>query len=171
MVRTPVVTVTELGSFCMKPSLFINPSKEAVGRALDSWRWLPIEGRTPVLVTAFGDIFFEGNDGIWFLDTLEGTLEKVCVTREELSGILASEEAEDRYCLAGFVERAHREGMVLGDAQCYDFTLHPVVGGKIEYSNIQPRDFVLAVHIAGQLHEHVRDLPPGIKISHFVFKQ
>jgi hypothetical protein len=155
----------------MSPSLFINPSGEAIQRALDSWQWLPIQGRKPVLVTAFGDIFFEGDDGIWFLDTLEGAFQRVCDTREELEVVLSSEGAADRYCLAGFVERAHREGMVLANEQCYDFTLHPVVGGKIEYSNIQPRDFVLAVHIAGQLHEQSRHLPPGARISRFVFKE
>jgi len=138
----------------MKPDLFITPSREAIKRALESWQWLPIKGREPILVTVFGDMFFEGDDGIWFLDTLVGTVQRVCTTRAELERLLATTEAEDLYCLAGFVERARREGMILRDGECYDYTLHPVIGGKIEYANIQSRDFVLAVHIAGQLHEH-----------------
>src|SRR5262249_38386074 len=134
------------------PALVIDPPREAIERALESWQWLPIQGREPVLVTAFGDIFFAAKDGVWFLDTLEGTFQQVCSTRAELEELLNTTEGEDRYCLAGFVERARREGMRLGDGECYDFTLAPVVGGKLEYANIQPRDFVVAVHIAGQLH-------------------
>ena len=90
----------------MKPTLVITPPREAIERALESWHWLPINGRAPVLVTAFGDIFFEGQDGIWFLDTLEGTIQRVCTTRAELEELLATTEAEDRYCLA--VRRASK---------------------------------------------------------------
>src|SRR6185369_16411754 len=155
----------------MNPTLVINPPREAIERALESWNWLPIEGREPVLVTAFGDIFFAGKDGVWFLDTLEGVLQRVCSTRAELAALLATTAGEDRYCLAGFVERACREGMTLGPDQCYDFTLHPVAGGRLEYANIQPRDFVLAVHVAGQLHEQARHFPPGTRITRFVLKE
>ena len=153
------------------PSLVITPPREAIERALESWQWLPIRGREPILVTSFGDIFFEGEDGIWFLDTLEGTIQRACATRSELEALLATTEAQDRYCLAGFVERARREGMLLKDGESYDFTLPPVVGGKIEYENIQPRDFVVAVHIAGQLHEQIRQYPDGSKITRFILKK
>ncbi len=152
----------------MNPALVITPPREAIERALESWQWLPIQGREPVLVTAFGDIFFAAKDGVWFLDTLEGTFQRVCSTHAELEEILATAEGEDHYCLAGFVERACREGAVLRDGQCYDFTLHPVVGGKLEYANVQPRDFVVAVHIAGQLHQQAKQFPPGTKINRFV---
>jgi hypothetical protein len=157
--------------FCMNPALFIHPAREAIERATQSWQWLPIDGREPLLVTAFGDIFFTGEDGVWFLDTLGGTFDRICSTRAELEELLASTERQDRYCLAGFVERACREGMTLRDGQCYDFKMNPVVGGEIEYANIQPRDFVVAVHIAGQLHEQIRQFPPGTKITRFVPKE
>jgi hypothetical protein len=149
----------------------ITPQRKAIEQALDAWQWLPIQGREPVLVTAFGDIFFSGNDGIWFLDTLEGTFQRVCSTRTELEQLLATTEGESRYFLAGFVERACREGMTLRDGECYDFTLHPALGGKLEYGNIQPRDFVVAVHIAGQIHDQIRHVPPGTKISGFVMNE
>lgn len=155
----------------MNPTFVVTPSHETIARALESWQWLPIQHREPILVTAFGNIFFAGTDGVWFLDTLDGTLQRVCSTRVELEQLLATKEGEDRYFLAGFVERACREGMTLRDGECYDFTIAPVVGGKLEYANIQRRDFVVAVHIAGQLHEQVRHFPAGTKITGFVLNE
>lgn len=146
---------------------YIEPTSEDISRALDSWDWLPIASKQPILVTAFGDIFLSAPDGIWFLDTLEGKLNRVCQTREELSQILQTEDGENHYLFAGFVERAHREGLTLGDDQCYDFKVNPVVGGKIEFENIEPANFVVAVNMAGQLHEQVRDLPEGTPITGF----
>lgn len=149
---------------------FITPNDIDITRALESWHWLPIKSKKPVLVTAFGDIFLESNDGIWFLDTLEGKLLRICDTTQELENLLRTEEGENHYLFAGFVERAHREGMRLGDGQCYDFRVNPVVGGKIEYENIEPRNFVVAVNLAGQLHEQTRHMAPGTKITGFTVK-
>jgi len=38
---------------------------------------------------------------------------------------------------------------------------------KSETGHLSAMDFVLAVDIAGQLHEQIRDLPPGTKVSGF----
>jgi len=59
--------------------------------------------------------------------------------------------------------------MALAAADVYSFTVPPVLGGQIELSNVEVADFVVAVNIAGQLHQHVRDLPPGSKISELAF--
>ena len=153
----------------MNSKFVITPTREAIAQALDAWQWLPIGTRQPILVAAFGDIFFEGQDGVWFLDTLEGNLNRVCTTRLELEKLLSTNEGENQYFLAGFVERAHREGMILTEGECYNFKLHPAVGGKLEYDNLEPRDFVVSVHIAGQIHDQNRRFPSGTKITRFVF--
>ncbi|MGH9125022.1 MAG: hypothetical protein ACRDZ8_09905 [Acidimicrobiales bacterium] len=41
----------------------------------------------------------------------------------------------------------------------------PVLGGKLDVSNIPLRNFVVAVNLAEQLHSQVRTLPPGTRIS------
>lgn len=146
---------------------YIEPSPEELSRALDAWQWLPIQLKQPILVTAFGDIFFSAGDGIWFLDTLEGCLTKICDTKDELTSLLGTTEGENQYLFAGFVERAHREGMILNSGESYDFKLSPVIGGKIEYENVAPRNFVVAVNVAGQLHERIKGMPEGSKITGF----
>jgi len=148
-------------------SFYINPSSSEVEAALESWHWLPIHSKQPILVTAFGDIFLEGDGGIWFLDTLEGELNKVASNKDELDGVLATEDGESRFLLSGFVERAHREELTLSDGQCFSFKTAPVAGGAIEFENIEPRNFVVAVNLAGQLHSQAKGWPTGFRVSGF----
>ncbi|NQU25363.1 MAG: hypothetical protein HQ567_29105 [Candidatus Nealsonbacteria bacterium] len=146
---------------------FIQPSDDEISRALEAWQWLPIGTKKPILVTAFGDMFLAGDQGVWFLDTIEGNLKRICETEDELRETLETEDGQNHYLLAGFVERAQREDMTLADGQCYDFKLNPVVGGKIEYDNVEVQDFVVAMNIAGQLHGQVRGMPNGARVSGF----
>jgi len=148
---------------------FIQPAPGVIERALESWAWVGIGNKRPLSVTAFGDVFFEAPDGVWFLDgSLEGKLSRVCSTPEELKKALGTEESQDHFLLGGFIERALSEGLRLGPNECYDFKIHPRVGGKIAFENIEKRGFVVTLHIRGQLHDQVRHLKPGTKISKFV---
>ena len=147
---------------------FITPKPEVLADALEAWSWIGVAGKQPFLVTAFADVFFKSDDGVWFLDTLEGKLKKICQTKEELDRILANEEGKDLYLLSGFVDRAVRESMVLKEDECYDFKIHPIVGGAIDYSNVRKMSFLVALHLRGQLHDQVRHMKPGTKISKFV---
>lgn len=144
---------------------FINPPIDKIKRALESWHWIGLEGKEPVKVTAFGDVFLQDKKGIWFLDTIEGTLKEVCNSLNELDDIIKSEANQDHYLLAGFVIRAINEGMLLDEGQCYDFKINPVLGGKIEFENIDRQDFVVAINLAGQLHDQIRFLPKGTLIN------
>jgi len=145
----------------------IEPRREDIRRALEDWQWIGIGDREPILVTAFADIFFSSADGIWFLDTLEGTFERTHDSREQLERALSAEEGRDHYLFGGFVDRAVESGLRLRPAECYDFKLHPKVGGAIEYENVEVRDFVVALSIRGQIHGQLRDLPDGTRISKF----
>jgi hypothetical protein len=37
----------------------------------------------------------------------------------------------------------------------------------MEYDNIEPRNFVVAVNMAGQLHDQTRKMPDGARITGF----
>lgn len=149
---------------------FISPSPDSIDRALDSWAWIGIGSRKVIAVTAFADVFFQSDDGIWFLDTLRGELQHAFQTNEEFKQVLATEEGQDHYLFAAFVDRAIREEGQLDRTQCLDFKFHPSVGGPVDYSNVERSDFVVALNLRGQLHEQIRDLPPGTAISGFTFK-
>ncbi|MCR9118414.1 MAG: DUF1851 domain-containing protein [bacterium] len=148
-----------------EPTFIINPGPEKIEAALESWQWLPISGKEVAVITSFGDLFLQDAKGIWFLDTLDGSLNLVCRSIEDLEALLNTEAGQDQYLLAGLVLAATDQEMLLEPGQCYDFEINPVLGGAMEIENVEVQDFVVAVNIAGQIHEQVKDLPPGAPVS------
>ena len=148
----------------------IDVTADEVMRALEPWDWLNFNGLEPFLVSSFGDIFFEDRRGVFFLDTVEGTLERIAVDRTELAALLSSETGKDTYLLDGLAIGAEQRGMHLQRGECYDFAHPPCLGGEISLDNVHKMTFLLKVHLAGQVHKQVKDLPPGTVITEFVTK-
>jgi hypothetical protein len=142
-------------------------SPDRFGHALESWAWLDLGSKTPVLATLFGDVFFEVGGSYWFLDTTEGSLTARWENRESFKANLDTEDGQDSYLLGGLAMAADRAGLVLGADQVYDFKVPPIHGGQFAIDNILPMDFVASLHIAGQLLRQVKSLPPGTKITGF----
>jgi hypothetical protein len=140
---------------------------EQYARALESWAWIGLEDKAPLFTSPFGDVFFRGPDGLWWLDTLEGHLTQPWATPSDLQAVLNTPEGQDQYLLAGLAFAAERQGLVPLDAQVYGFKTPPVLGGAVEVDNVEVIDFVVCVNIAGQLHDQIRALPPGTRISGF----
>jgi hypothetical protein len=70
-------------------------SPDTYTRALESWSWLHLDGKVPVLASLFGDIFLQDPTGYWFLDSVEGQLTLIAATRDELQAILGTEAGQD----------------------------------------------------------------------------
>lgn len=138
---------------------------ETYAEALESWSWLPLGDKRPVQATVFGDVFLQDSEGYWFLDSLEGKLTRVSETQEELQELLSTPEGQDRYLMAGLADAAELKGLRLQPSEVFDFTKPPVLGGRFEVENLKPNDFVVSLNISGQIHDQVRKLPPGTKIS------
>ena len=142
-------------------------TEEQYARALESWAWIGLEGKIPRFTSLFGDVFFEADDGWWFLSTLEGTLERRWSTLDELKAVLATEDGADEFLLAGLAIGAAERGPERGEGQVWDFVPPPILGGEITVESLKAFDFVIALHLGGQLHGQVRDLPPGTRVSGF----
>lgn len=140
----------------MDKRYFIEPTAGKLRSALAFWRWLDLDERKPILVTAFADVFLRSSDAIWFLNAVTGALEPVCRRRRELDKLLSTPEGRRRYLMADLVDMAQREGQRLEAGQSYDFKLHPVLGGALAYANVERRHFVVALHLRGQLHAQAR---------------
>lgn len=138
---------------------------EDIHDALESWDWMDFSDKTPFITTCFGDVFFESKEGIYFLDSIGGSLDKVAASKAELQDILNTEDGQDHYLMAGLVVLARESGLLLEDGECYDFKISPALSGPLELSNIQKMSFKVSLHISGQLMKQIKDLPPGTKIS------
>jgi hypothetical protein len=138
---------------------------EQFAQGLESWQWIGIGAKTPRFTSPFGDVFFQAEDGIWFLDTLEGSLLRPWGSTSALKADLNTASGQDRYLLAGLAASAEHQGLTPAPGQVYGFNIPPVLGGKLDLANIEVIDFVVGLHIAGQIHDQVRTLPPGTPIS------
>lgn len=58
-------------------------------------------------------------------------------------------------------------GMRLEAGQIYRFKVPPVLGGQYALENVEVTDIAVHFSIAGQVHEKVRNLPPGTPIDGF----
>lgn len=146
-------------------------SEESYRRALADWAWLPLEGKRPFLASLFGDVFLEDGAGIWMLDVLEGSLNRVFDDRGQLAVVLDTEEGQDRHLLAGLALGAERRlGLVPGPAQVLAWKIPPVLGAPVAVENLQLMDFEVYLSLQGQLHRQLKDLPPGTKITGFTFE-
>lgn len=118
----------------------------------------------------FGDVFLQGTDGVWFLDTLEGTLTMRWPDAAALQADLNTAEGQDRYLLGGLAVAAQRQGIVPGPAQILTFSILPALGGQISADNVEAMDYAVASSICGQISQQLKNLPPGTKISGFTLK-
>jgi hypothetical protein len=164
------VELTHIGGAPELDFLFITPTPEDVVRALDGWKWIGLEGLTVIAVSAFGEIFFRAdNQEIHHLDTIEGRLVRVAPSLSAFAAGLQETDRRDELLLGGVVLAARSRGLVLDPKECYDYRIAPILGGQMDIDQIEKMSFVVKLHMTGQIHEQVKDLPPGTPINSFKF--
>jgi hypothetical protein len=139
---------------------------DVLAAALSDWQWLPeLTGKQPLVTSAFGDVFLRGEDGVWFLDTVEGNVSRQWDSPNDLQQQLNTRDGQDRFLMAGLVETAVGAGLVAGQGEVLSFKVPPVLGGQFDVDNLDVTDLVVALSVAGQIHRQVKDLPPGTQVS------
>jgi hypothetical protein len=89
-------------------------------------------------------------------------------SRQQMAAVLATEEGQDKYLLAGLaIGAARRRDLSPGPDQILAWTLPPVLGAPVEVGNLQLMDFEVYLSLQGQLHQQVKELPPGTRITGF----
>ena len=102
---------------------------------------------------------------MWFLDTVEGRLSREWDSPTSLQTQLNTVDGQDRYLMAGLAVAAFNAGLLPGARQVLSFKVAPALGGSFEPHNIEVSDLVVTLSIAGQIHQQIKDLPPGTPIS------
>ena len=141
---------------------------DLLSRALRDWEWIPaLVGKTPMVTSAFGDVFLNADDGVWFLDTVEGILSREWDNPRSLQDELNTVDGQDRFLMTGLAQAAFSQGLAPQDGQVLSFKIAPVLGGAFEPANIEVSDLAVALCITGQIHRQLKDLPPGTPIRGF----
>jgi hypothetical protein len=134
---------------------------------LADWTWL-LNGNVYSVfrATAMGDLILRDEFAAFhFLDMADGKIAKLADSEELLWELLADRNAR-KTLLFTFVVRGLREkGKNLGPGECYSPDHPLILGGELDDDNLQPCDIRVHASMQGQIHEQVRNLPPGTKIS------
>lgn len=140
-------------------------TQDQYARALESWAWLDLSNKTPLMSSLFGDVFLADDAGIWLLSRFDGTLELHRPNRDALLDDLATEDGMDTYLLGGLALAIEAAGTPLKPNEIYDFMPPPALGGSFEVSNAEAADMVVALTIAGQMAHQTKDLPEGTPVT------
>lgn len=146
--------------------LTVNPSGLNRETLLSSWTWAMPTPMMPVLITAMGDVFGQDSTGaLYFLDTCEGTVDKVADSGVEFQAMLSDSGFVTAHFHPQIVGSLISGGLKLQQGECYSYKHPLVLGGQDEPDNIEASDASVHVGMLGQIHEQVKDLPPGTPIS------
>ena len=145
--------------------LTINPYNVDFDVLLEDWRWLVDKSYKPLVISAFGDLFLEGQDGsMYWLDTGMGKLIKVASSPKEFKSLMVQPENSNAWFMPPLVMDLKAKGMNLGPSQCYGWRIPPALGGKAEASNLEITDLQVHFSILGQINSKAKDLPAGTSI-------
>jgi hypothetical protein len=133
---------------------------------LSDWRWLVPPDFTPVLMTAFGDLFLRNRSGgVHFLDLMSGEFKPVAESQEEFDRLCEDKERRRSWFVGSLFAEVRKQLGDLSAGQCYSCKKPLSLGGQLESDNFERTDLQVHYSILGQLHQQTRHLPLGTKID------
>jgi len=133
--------------------------------ALSSWEWIGIGDKVPRFASCFGDMFLESIDGWWFLDTVEGTLERRWNTIDSMFAELEEPDGRAEYLLEETLDAALAQGLHLADDEVFAFLPPPAVTGSMSVDSLAPLRFAIAANLAGRIHGELNGVQPDAGAS------
>lgn len=136
-------------------------------KLLEDWHWLTGPSKVPILLTSVGDAFLKdtGDGSIHFLAVGTAELRPIASDVHEFRSLLTDNEFVLDYFAVEAVIALEQAGVKLGPGQIYSLKVPAVLGGKYSLDNVATVDISIHFSLTGQIHEQVKDLPPGTKIT------
>jgi hypothetical protein len=140
-------------------------------RLLDDWRWLIGLSKQPILLSAIGDAFVQDeHDGtIHLLDTAAGTCEPVAKDEVEFRRLVTDPRWATDHLAVDVIADFLRNGLPLAPGHIYSWKQPPALGGEYEFANAATADIAVHFSITGQIHEQLREVPPGTPVTEVRF--
>lgn len=151
--------------------LTINPERVNLDALLDEWSWALPEPLHPVLLTALGDVFAQGESkAVFFIDTVEGTVTKVAETGAAFQSMLTEEQFVDDHFFPSRIAELREAEIFLYPQQVYSHQKPLVLGGEDDIDNVEVTDVSVHLSILGQIHRQVKEFPNGAPISDIIIE-
>jgi hypothetical protein len=146
------------------PHLTINTNNLPFEELLSDWRWLVSSDFTPVLMTAFGDLFLGDQLGqIHFLDLMSGEFKTVATSREDFDRRCEDREQRRIWFVSFLLTELRKTRGDLETGQCYSCKIPLSLGGQLVTENFERIDLQVHYSVLGQLHRQTKNLPPGTR--------
>ena len=151
--------------------LTINVKEMDVNALLNEWKWAMDESMVPVLITAMGDVFAQGQSGaVYLIDVVDGTIECVAQDGNDFQMLLKDTSFVTETMYPTRVVELRKAGLTLGPKEVYSNRKPLVLGGEDSLENYETTDISVHLSVHGQIHEQVKDLPPGTPIKNIKIK-
>jgi hypothetical protein len=133
---------------------------------LSDWRWLVGTNYTPILITAFGDLFLRDDEGrVHFLDLMAGQFKQVAESEQQFNDLCEDRGQRRTWFLGSFLTEIRKILGELATGECYRCKVPLSIGGELSPENFERTDLQTHYSVLGQLHRQTRNLPPGTKIN------
>lgn len=151
--------------------LTISPSGVEMDSLLSEWEWAMPEPLRPVLLTAMGDAFAQGESGaVYFVDMVEGNIRVVADDGDSFQSLLRNSQFVTEHMFPSRIVQLRNAGLTLQSKQVYSHKQLLVLGGADELDNVEATDVSVHISLHGQVHRQVQDLPEGTPISEIKIK-
>ncbi len=151
-----------------RDDFFINIDFAEISDAYDSFKWLDasISSKNVLLITAFGDLIFSNISGqIQMLDLIEGSVIDLADDVNQFQQLFTTKKFQTEIFLSDLLITLKEQNETRGPKEVYSFKVPMILGGKAESENVVIMDLKVWIHLIGQIHEQVKDLPPGTKVN------
>lgn len=146
--------------------LTINPSGLDRENLLSDWEWNAPEKLLPVLVTAMGDVFAQGESGVvYYLDAVAGTIEPIAKDGGDFQTLLSDKDFVVDHFFPSRVISLREAGLKLEPQEVYSHKTPLVLGGADDIDNVEVSHVAVYLGMMGQIHEQVKNLPDGTPIN------
>ncbi len=146
--------------------LTISPNGVEMETLLSEWTWAMPEPMRPVLMTAMGDVFAQGESGaVYFLDMVQGEVGNVADDGESFQSLLRDNQFVTQHMYPSQIVKFRNAGLLLQPREVYSHKKLFVLGGTDDLDNFETTDVSVHVSLHGQVHRQIHDLPEGTPIS------
>jgi hypothetical protein len=145
--------------------LTFTPDSDALDALRSNWSSVIGEQFTPLLFSVFGDVFYQSESGVYWLNTSADELTRIADSKEHFQSLLGT-DIVNKWFLPPLVEQLYAAGKIPPPGYCYTPVVLPVFAeGKFTVSNLNPVPAKEHFGLTAEIHSQIRSLPDGTKIE------